>query len=97
MLEDFRNALASRDFGRICTVLLAAEARRRAGGKDCPRMLRRTTARLKEPRLRLDSLELRGNLATAWVTTTAVGQAPVADIMRLVRERGRFRILSLSG
>jgi hypothetical protein len=69
--------------------------RERSGGADCVRIFGQRAADVKRPRIRIDAIEVAGNSATARVHTTAAGQSSVADTIRLVRERGRFRIASL--
>ncbi len=96
LVGEFRDALAGRDFERICDVLLARELRRQAGGKDCPDLLKRTAADVRGPAITVETLTIKRHQVTAEVTTTTAGQPPVPDTMELVRQRGRLRIRSLS-
>jgi hypothetical protein len=50
---------------------------------------------VRRPRIVIRSIDVSGNAALARVRTTATGQAATNDVIRLVRERGRFRISSL--
>jgi hypothetical protein len=91
-------ATRARDFGAICDQLFTDAARRRAGGRGCPKLLRSTAADLRDPRIRLVKIQIRkeGD-ARAVVRTTAVGQPPLEDTIELRRERGRYRIAALAG
>jgi hypothetical protein len=97
VVEDLEQAIEDGEFERICAELLSAEVRRQAGGGECPAMLARTSAGIERPSIEVKKIQIRGSVAVVAVTTTAKGQAPVDDEIRLVREDGRFRISSLSG
>jgi hypothetical protein len=90
-----QKATAQRDFATICNELLAAVTRRQAGGADCPDVLGERARGVSRPRIRIEAIEIKGNQAQVRVRTTATGQAPTRDVIRLVRERGRFRVLAL--
>jgi hypothetical protein len=96
-VQALERATARRDFKRVCDELLTAGARRLSGGRDCAERLGRVAANLREPRIRIDRIEVEGEQASVRVTTTARGQGPVTETLELVRERGRFRIASLTG
>jgi hypothetical protein len=85
-----------RDFKAICDTLFTADAKRRAGGRDCARLLAATGRDVKAPRIQLLSVTLDGEKARARVRTSAQGQAPVEDEIELVRERGGYRISALT-
>jgi hypothetical protein len=97
VVQALEKATARRDFRAICDRLLTASERRQAGGSDCPRLMAQRAQGLQHPRIRIRGIEIaRGNAAAlVSVQTTAVGQAPAGDVIRLVREGGRFRIASL--
>jgi hypothetical protein len=50
---------------------------------------------VRRPRIRIQSIEVQGSQALVRVRTTATGQAATRDVIRLVREQGKFRVLSL--
>ncbi|MEX2252651.1 MAG: entry exclusion lipoprotein TrbK [Thermoleophilaceae bacterium] len=85
-----------KDFQVICRELFTADARRRAGGDDCPKLLAETGNDVRAPRIELLSVTIDGESARAKVRTSARGQAPVEDQIELVRERGGYRIESLT-
>jgi hypothetical protein len=95
VIERLEKATAQRDFATICGELLAAETRKQAGGPSCPDVLDQRARGVRHPRIRIQSIEVSGNSAQARVRTTAAGQAPTTDVLRLVRENGKFRVQAL--
>jgi hypothetical protein len=95
VVQRLQKATARRDFTTICDELLASPTRRQAGGEQCPDVLDQRARGVRRPRIRIQAIEIRGNEAQVRVRTTASGQAVVADVIRLVREHGSFRVLSL--
>jgi hypothetical protein len=93
-IEAFRRALAVRDFATICDRLYTSDAREAAGGDDCQSVLAQETAKLRDPQVRIVGLTVRGKEATVNVQASVRGERPVADTIRLEREKGRFRIAS---
>ena len=94
VVESFRKALAARDFATICDVLYTTEAREASGGDDCQSVLAQETARLRSPKMEIVGLTVTRQGADVNVQASVNGQKPVADTIRLVRQRGRFRIAS---
>jgi hypothetical protein len=91
----FQRALASRDFATICDSLFSRRARAAAGGDDCQSVLAQATARIHRPSVQIRSVVLsRGGAATVGVLAGTASERPAADVIRLVRQRGRFRIAS---
>ena len=97
VVEQLERSIVAGEFERICSELLSAEVRRQAGGGDCPNQLERTSAGVRRPRIDVREIRIEGAEASVDVVTTAQGQDPVADTIRLVREAGAYRISSLSG
>jgi hypothetical protein len=95
VIQKLQSATRTHDFQTICNDLLAAATRRQAGGADCPAVLGERATGVRRPRIVVQSIEVSGNTALARVRTTATGQAATGDVIRLVREGGRFRISSL--
>jgi limonene-1,2-epoxide hydrolase len=91
-VDAFSKALADRDYASICDKLFSADARVAAGGDDCQSVLAQAAARLRAPRVRITSVAVGHGRATVSVMASVAGQRPAADVIRLVRERGRFRI-----
>ena len=87
-----------RDYRSICYELFTEEARRRAGGKDCERLLRSAAADVRRPRIRILSIRIEGRGATVRVRSSAANQRPLDDEVELLHEPGRgYRISALSG
>jgi hypothetical protein len=68
---------------------------RHAGGDSCSDLLYQRARGVRHPRIRIRSIEIQGDQALVQVRTTATGQAPTSNVIRLVRENGSFRVLSL--
>src|SRR3954468_16070329 len=86
-----------RDYRSICFELFTAEARRRAGGKDCERLLRSAAADVRRPRIQILSIRLTGKRAVVRVRSSADNQGPITDEVELVRRGGRYLVSSLTG
>ena len=95
MIQRLQEAAATHDFATVCDDLLSAATRSRAGGRDCASVLRERAGDIRRPRIRVQAIDVQDGRAAARVQTTAVGQAPTTDVIRLVREDGGFRISSL--
>jgi hypothetical protein len=95
VIEALQGALRRHEFQVICDNLLSASERRQAGGAACPRILAQSAGDLRRPRIVIERIQLGKDRAVVTVRTTAEGQAPAGDVVRLVRERGHFRIASL--
>lgn len=90
----FETALANRDWPGVCTRLYSSRARAAAGGARCPTTLAQSAGGLRDPRVKILSVVVRGQAATVTVAASVNGKPPVTDAIQLVRERGRFRITS---
>jgi len=95
VVSRLQTATATRDFATICDRLLSASERTQAGGADCARLMAQRAEGVRRPRIRVRNIELTRKGALVQVRTTAVGQAPTDDVIRLVREGGHLRIASL--
>jgi hypothetical protein len=93
-LQQFEKALAEGDFATICGNLFTVEAREAAGGDRCPSVLQDTAGGLRDPTVRIVSITVRGNTAIALVRATVASGPPVTDTIRLVKQGGRYRIVS---
>ncbi len=93
-LMQFERALADGDFATICGNLFTTEAREAAGGDRCPSVLQDTAGGLRNPDVQIASITVRGNTATAVVRATVAGGEPVTDTIRLVKQGGRYKIVS---
>jgi hypothetical protein len=85
-------ATQQRDYRTICDRLFTAAARRRAGGRDCVRLVSSTVHGLRRPSIRVLGIRLEKSRATVRVRSRAAGQPPLVDEIDLRRERGAYRI-----
>jgi len=95
LVQALEKATAAGDFQRVCDQLLSSSERRQAGGEQCAAIMSERARDVKRPRIRILSIAVNEAGALVRVRTTAVGQAPVDDIIKLVREQGRYRIAAL--
>jgi hypothetical protein len=93
-LQQFEKALAEGDFATICGNLFTVEAREAAGGDRCPSVLQDTAGGLRDPNVQIVSITVKGNTAAAVVRATVAGGPPVTDTIRLVKQGGRYKIVS---
>ena len=97
VVKRLERAVAAEDWATICNELFTSGARRRAGGADCPRLLRSDAAGVSRPRIEVVSIELKPGRALAHVRSRARGQQPLADVIELRREADGYRVESLRG
>jgi hypothetical protein len=97
VIQRFDEATRRRDFRTICEGLFTAEARRRAGGGDCERLLRSSTQDVHRPSIQIVSIRIEGRRATVRIRSRASDQRPLEDEVELVRRRARYRISALAG
>ena len=97
-LTDFGQAIARKDYQRICDDLfseaLVAEVER---SLPCEVALRRSELEsLRQPKLEVRSVRVQGRQASARIRSTAMGQPASDDTVQLVREGESWRIASLA-
>src|SRR5215208_4322815 len=73
------------DVEYVCSNLLSADVRRRAGGGDCPAQLERTSAGVKKPRIQVKAIRIQGATAAVDVVTIAEDQPPAEGTIGRVR------------
>jgi hypothetical protein len=98
-LARFATATKNRDYKTLCNDLLADQlvSRLRAIGLPCQLALQRGLGSVLQPSIAVEKVRVRGGTALAQTTTTAVGQRPSHDTVRLVKEHDQWRVASLSG
>jgi hypothetical protein len=97
VVQRLERAIARRDLESVCENLFTAGARQRAGGADCPRLLRSAARAVRDPRIEVRAIDLEGDAATVRVRTGVRGRATVGTALRFRRERGEWRIDGLGG
>lgn len=98
VVEAFGQATAAKDYQRLCENLLSpklvAEVER--VGLPCEVALQQGLGDVKAPTLTIGRIEVTGDNATAEVNSTAQGQPPSRDTLKLQRVEGKWRIASLA-
>jgi hypothetical protein len=98
VLDRLVKATADRDFRRLCDDVLAQSLVRQveATGVPCADALRAGLGGVRQPRLTVRALRVRGKRAYATVHTTATGQRPSDDTVRLDKTDGEWRVTALA-
>lgn len=97
-LDRYAEATRDKDYQTICDELYAEDLveRVRAAGLPCEVALRTGLEDRQNPRLEVLGVEVNDDQALARVRSTAGGEVPSTDLVRLVKEDGEWRIASLS-
>jgi hypothetical protein len=97
-MQDFATAIAEEDYTGLCADILAADLVEsvRSIGLDCPVALGLALEEVQAPSLEIVGIEIVDDEALARVRTTAEGQEPSQDAVRLVKQDGDWRVASLS-
>jgi hypothetical protein len=99
-LQRFGQAVAAKDYSRLCNELLARSLVRKLDsvGVPCGLALAKGLEGVRRPSLEVVQVKVRSDtLALAQVRTTAANQPPSVDTVRVVREGEEWRVASLSG
>ncbi|MBW3608619.1 MAG: nuclear transport factor 2 family protein [Actinobacteria bacterium] len=97
-LDRYAEATRDKDYQTICDDLYAEDLveRVRAAGLPCEVALRTGLEDRQNPRLEVLGVEVNDDQALARVRSTAGGEVPSTDLVRLVKEDGDWRVASLS-
>lgn len=98
-LSGLADATAAKDYPRLCKEIFAEELLRGISeiGLPCEVAMRKSLDEVKSPRLTVGRVEVKAKEASAEVRTSAEGQAPSRDTVRLVKdEDGTWRVSSLA-
>jgi ketosteroid isomerase-like protein len=97
-LTAFSKATAAKDYQALCDRLLAPVliADLKKIGLPCEIALQQGLGDVRQPRLIVGQVTVKGKSAVAEVRTSAEGQAPSKDTVELIRTDGGWRIASLS-
>ena len=93
----FGQATADKDYQRLCDRLLAPKlvGEVEQQGLPCEVALKQGLGGVKDPKLTIGRVTVNGESATADVRTSAAGEAPSRDTLKLTKIDGRWRIASL--
>jgi hypothetical protein len=98
VVKRLEQASARADWRTVCDQIFTAGARKRAGGKDCARLLRSDAEGIAKPSIQVVHITLRSRgRAAVRVRSRARGQPALEDVIELKRERGAYRVDSLAG
>jgi hypothetical protein len=97
-LTAFSRATAAKDYQTLCDRLLAPSliADLKKIGLPCEIALQQGLRDVKQPRLIIGAVTVKGKKATADVRSTAEGEAPSKDTIELERTDKGWRIASLA-
>ena len=97
-VEAFGQATAAKDYQRLCDTLLAPKLIEKVEsiGLPCEVALKQGLGDVKAPTLTIGAIKVDGDDATAQVNSTAAGQAPSKDTLKLQRVNGKWKIASLA-
>jgi hypothetical protein len=95
----FSRATAAKDYTRLCRDLLAPKLveQVKSAGLSCEAALEQGLGAVEDPKLTIGQITVDGDSARAQVRTSARGQAPSKDTLKLAKVGGRWRIASLGG
>ena len=97
-LTAFADATAKKDYQRLCDEIFARELLRGISeiGLPCEVAMRQSLKDVENPRLTVGRVSVDGKRASAEVRTSAEGQPPSRDTVRLVKVENSWRVSSLS-
>ena len=97
-LDEFGRATAAKDYQALCDRILAPSliADLKKIGLPCEIALQQGLGDVKQPRLLVGAVTVKGKTATAQVRSSAEGQAPSSDTIELARTDKGWRIASLA-
>jgi hypothetical protein len=97
VLSTFASAAERHDYQTICDDVLAPKllSGLQSIGLPCEVALRNSLGSVRNPRLSVGRIDVEGASATAQVRTSADGQQPSTDTVRLDRFKGGWKISAL--
>jgi hypothetical protein len=97
-LTAFSRATAAKDYQALCDRLLAPDLIEdlKKIGLPCEIALQQGLGDVRQPRLIVGDVTVKGKSAVAEVRSTAEGQAPSKDTVELIRTDAGWRIASLA-
>lgn len=96
-LRGLADATAQKDYQRLCDEIFDQELLDGIGriGLPCEVALRQAYADVEDPRLAIGRVQVDGSSASAEVRSSAKGQPPSSDTVRLSKSEGKWRVSSL--
>jgi hypothetical protein len=96
-VSDFGRATAEKDYKTLCDRILAPKLVEdvTSVGLSCEAALQRGLGKVKEPRVTIGNVRIDGDNASAEIRTSASGEQPSKDTLKLVKINGTWKISSL--
>ena len=96
-VDAFSNATAAKDYDKLCKQLLAPKLLEQVeqAGVPCEVALSKGLGEVKDPKVTIGQVTVSGDSATADIRTSAAGEEPSRDTLKLSKVGGRWRIASL--
>ena len=96
-VTEFGRATAAKDYQALCDRILAPKLVEEVEsiGLPCEVALRQGLGKVDEPRLTIGRIDVREDEASAEIRTSAAGEEPSRDTLRLVNLDGTWKISSL--
>ena len=94
---DFGRATAAKDYRMLCDRILAPQLIDKVTqvGLPCESALRAGLGKVEDPQLTIGRVRVDGDQASADIRTSAAGEKPSKDILKLVNVNGTWKISSL--
>ena len=96
-VDAFSKATAAKDYDKLCKQLLAPKLLEQVeqAGVPCEVALSKGLGEVKDPKVTIGQVTVSGDSATADIRTSAAGEEPSRDTLKLSKAGGRWRIASL--
>ena len=96
-VDAFSKATAAKDYDKLCKQLLAPKLLEQVeqAGVPCEVALSKGLGEVKDPKVTIGQVTVSGDSATADIRTSAAGEEPSRDTLKLSKVGGRWRIASL--
>jgi hypothetical protein len=96
-VSEFAHAAVAKDYGAICGHILAPKLVEQVTsvGLSCEVALRQGLGAVRDPRLTIGQVAVKGDTASVEVRTSAAGQQPSKDTLKLLNVDGTWKISSL--
>jgi predicted small lipoprotein YifL len=96
-VTEFGRATVAKDYQALCDRILAPALVRQVAsiGLPCETALKQGLGSVRDPRLTIGSVQVDGDNASVEVRTSAAGEEPSKDTLKLVNVDGTWKISSL--
>ena len=97
VLQTFARSAEKRDYTTLCEKVFAPKllSGLQQIGLPCEVAMEKSLGQVKDPRLTVGKVAVNGDTATAEVRTTATGQQPSSDTLKLQKVKGAWKVSAL--